>query len=131
MLLLFSENPNKPLLTLKPPVSLVSLEYNSKDPHGLVSGLFSGQVAIWDVRRGPVPVETSLLEASHRDPVHNVLWINSKSAAEFFSSSTDGQVSSNMFTSTLICSFKNNIVDKLRVLIIHKKQLPLSSNEGK
>jgi hypothetical protein len=55
--------------------------------------MFSGQVAFWDVRKGSTPVVMSILETSHRDPVYNVLWINSKSGTEFFSSSTDGQVS--------------------------------------
>jgi hypothetical protein len=55
--------------------------------------MFSGQVAFWDVRKGSTPVDISILETSHRDPVYNVLWINSKSGTEFFSSSTDGQVS--------------------------------------
>jgi hypothetical protein len=54
--------------------------------------MFSGQVAFWDVRKGSTPVDVSILEPSHRDPVYNVLWINSKSGTEFFSSSTDGQV---------------------------------------
>lgn len=81
-----------PLLVLKPETSIVCLEYNQKDPHSLVSGQFNGQVAMWDARRGSEPVELSVLEHSHRDPVHNVLWINSKSGTEFFSSSTDGQV---------------------------------------
>lgn len=34
----------------------------------------------------------SPLEPSHRDPVHKVLWMNSKSGTEFFSASSDGQV---------------------------------------
>lgn len=72
---------------------IVCLEYNPKDLNCLVSGMFSGQVAFWDVRKGPAPVDISILETSHRDPVYNVLWINSKSGTEFFSSSTDGQVS--------------------------------------
>ncbi|KAJ9578526.1 hypothetical protein L9F63_005255 [Diploptera punctata] len=86
------ENPNKPQLALKPQVPIVCLEYNPKDPNSLVSGMYSGQVACWDVRRGSVPVDISVVEPSHRDPVFNVLWINSKSGTEFFSSSTDGQV---------------------------------------
>lgn len=32
-----------------------------------------------------------MIEKSHRDPVYNVAWIQSKSGAEFFSVSTDGQ----------------------------------------
>ncbi|XP_066990947.2 dynein intermediate chain 3, ciliary-like [Anabrus simplex] len=86
------ENPNKPALVLKPSVPIVCLEYNPKDPNSLVSGLHSGQVAVWDVRRGSNPVEISVLEPSHRDPVTHVLWINSKSGTEFFSTSSDGMV---------------------------------------
>ncbi|XP_050305470.1 dynein intermediate chain 3, ciliary [Anthonomus grandis grandis] len=86
------ENPNRPLLTLKPEYSCVCLEYNQKDPHSLVSGQLNGQVAVWDTRKGYEPVELSLIENSFRDPVHAVLWINSKSGTEFFSCSTDGQV---------------------------------------
>lgn len=76
---------------------IVSLEYNPKDSHGLISGLYSGQLAFWDVRKGSEPTEVSLPENSHRDPVLNVIWINSKSGTEFFSSSPDGQVSSNTY----------------------------------
>uniref|UniRef100_A0A1B6H019 Dynein intermediate chain 3, ciliary n=1 Tax=Cuerna arida TaxID=1464854 RepID=A0A1B6H019_9HEMI len=86
------ENPNKPELVLQPTVPLVCLEYNPKDPHSLVSGLYNGQVAFFDTRRGGDPVELSSLAHSHRDPTHQVLWINSKSGTEFFSASSDGQV---------------------------------------
>jgi len=78
---------------LKPTVPITCLEYNPKDLPCLVSGMFNGQVAVWDSRKGSAPVDMSVLEFSHRDPVYNVLWINSKSGTEFFSSSTDGQVS--------------------------------------
>ncbi|XP_064216038.1 dynein intermediate chain 3, ciliary isoform X2 [Tribolium castaneum] len=86
------ENPNLPLHVLKPEHPIVCLEYNQKDPNSLVSGMFNGQVAVWDTRKGHEPVELSVIENSYRDPVHNVLWINSKSGTEFFGSSTDGQV---------------------------------------
>ncbi|KAE8736682.1 hypothetical protein FOCC_FOCC017863 [Frankliniella occidentalis] len=86
------ENPNKPEHTFQWPVAMSCLEYSPKDPHSLVSGLLSGQVACWDTRRGAEPVDVSVLETSHRDPVHNCIWINSKSGTEFFSSSMDGQV---------------------------------------
>lgn len=86
------ENPNRPLLTLKPQHSIVKLEYNQKDPHILVSGHLNGQVAVWDIRKSFEPVEISVIENSFRDPVHNVTWIHSKTGNEFFSASTDGQV---------------------------------------
>lgn len=86
-------------MTLAPVIPIVCLEYNPKDPNILISGMFSGQVCFWDTRKGSEPVETSPLELSHRYPVHNVLWINSKSGTEFFSASSDGQVVSMKFRS--------------------------------
>lgn len=52
----------------------------------------TGQVACWDIRKGSEPIETSLVEFSHRDLCNEVLWINSKTSTEFFSASKDGQV---------------------------------------
>ncbi|KAG7205444.1 hypothetical protein KM043_007436 [Ampulex compressa] len=86
------ENPNMPYMTLKPFCPLLTLEYNPKDSNTLVSGLTTGQVASWDIRRGSEPVEISLVESSHRDSCHKVLWINSKTGTEFFSASKDGQI---------------------------------------
>jgi dynein intermediate chain 2 len=37
-------------------------------------------------------VDSSTIEKSHRDPVFNVAWVQSKTGSEFFSTSTDGQV---------------------------------------
>ncbi|XP_076247328.1 dynein axonemal intermediate chain 2 isoform X1 [Calliopsis andreniformis] len=86
------ENPNTPCMTLKPFCPILSLEYNPKDSNILVSGLTTGQVACWDVRKGSEPVETSSVELSHRDVCNKVLWINSKTGTEFFSASKDGQI---------------------------------------
>lgn len=79
-------------MTLKPFCPILTLEYSSKDNNVLVGGLMTGQVAFWDIRRGSEPNEISLVNQSHRDPCDNVLWINSKTGTEFFSSSKDGQV---------------------------------------
>lgn len=87
-----AENPNNPYMTLKPFFPILTLEYNPKDSNVLVSGLMTGQVACWDVRRGAEAVEISSVECSHRDPCDKTLWINSKTGAEFFSASKDGQV---------------------------------------
>ncbi|XP_012527681.1 dynein intermediate chain 2, axonemal isoform X3 [Monomorium pharaonis] len=58
----------------------------------VVGGLTTGQVACWDIRRGPETVDTSSVEFSHRDPCDKTLWINSKTGTEFFSASKDGQI---------------------------------------
>ena len=47
---------------------------------------------LWDRRKGSLPVEVAPVENSHRDPVWQVIWIQSKTGTEFFSTSTDGQV---------------------------------------
>ncbi|KAF4526460.1 hypothetical protein B566_EDAN014072, partial [Ephemera danica] len=87
------DRPNQPELTLRPGnSSLVCLEYNAKEPHVLAGGMYDGRVACWDTRKGPEPAEASPLEPAHRDPVHRVLWLNSKTGTEFFSASSDGQV---------------------------------------
>ena len=70
----------------------VCVEYNPKDSHEILSGLHSGQVCIWDTRKGGVPVEFSNPDKSHRDPVHAAKWISSKTGKDFFSGSTDGVV---------------------------------------
>lgn len=90
---MFSDTPSKPEMMLQYDVPIVCLEYNPKDPHSLLSGLYNGQVAFWDTRKGNGPVEISTQEYSHREPVTRTLWISSKSGTEFFSSSSDGQVS--------------------------------------
>eukprot|EP00058_Branchiostoma_floridae_P010277 XP_002595765.1 hypothetical protein BRAFLDRAFT_275418 [Branchiostoma floridae] len=86
------ENPNKPEMTLKPVSPLVCLEYNPKDSHILMGGCYNGQIAYWDTRKGSQPVELSLVEHSHRDPVYKVIWLQSKTGTECFTASTDGQV---------------------------------------
>ncbi|XP_033330387.1 dynein intermediate chain 3, ciliary isoform X1 [Megalopta genalis] len=86
------ENPNTPCMSLKPFCPILTLEYNPKDCNVLVSGLTTGQVACWDIRKGSEPVEISPIEFSHRDVCNKVLWINSKTGTEFFSASKDGQI---------------------------------------
>ena len=83
-------------MELKPFSPMVALEYNPKDSNILISGLMTGQIAVWDIRRASEPSEISLIENSHRDPCSKVLWINSKTGTEFFSASKDGQVRSSL-----------------------------------
>eukprot|EP00794_Sanderia_malayensis_P009172 gene9172-10145_t len=86
------ESPNKPELALKPISPIICLEYNPKDPHILVGGCYNGQLGYWDTRKGSHPIEMTPIEKSHRDPVYKVVFIQSKTGAECFSTSTDGQV---------------------------------------
>ena len=85
-------NPNTPEMSLTPSSPLVCLEYNPKDPHLLVGGSYNGLVSYYDTRKGETPVDTSIIEKSHRDPVYKIAWLSGKTAFECASTSTDGQV---------------------------------------
>jgi len=85
-------NPNLPETQLAPPSPLVCLEYNPKDPHLLVGGSYNGLVSYFDTRKGETPVDTSIIEKSHRDPVYKIAWLHGKTPNECASTSTDGQV---------------------------------------
>ncbi|CAO1421747.1 unnamed protein product [Diamesa tonsa] len=87
-----TENPNQPLYKLCPSSSSICVEYNPKDPNVLVSGQYNGQCNTWDTRAGSRPVSNTPKEVCHRECVNSVLWINSKTATEFFSGGADGQV---------------------------------------
>ncbi|XP_023946165.2 dynein intermediate chain 3, ciliary [Bicyclus anynana] len=86
------ENANAPELIISPPQPLLDLQYNPRDQHILVGGMMNGQVGCWDMRRGSEAVALCPPHIAHRDLASNVLFINSKSGAEFFSSSPDGVV---------------------------------------
>ncbi|KAI5645454.1 dynein intermediate chain 3, ciliary [Phthorimaea operculella] len=86
------ENANAPELVIKPPQPLLDLQYNARDPNILVGGMMNGQVGWWDMRKGGEPAGICPPHVAHRDLVRNVLFINSKTGAEFFSSSPDGVV---------------------------------------
>lgn len=81
-----------PCFTAESPRPIVTLEFNYRDGQCLAGGLNTGQVAHWDMRKGPAAVAVSDVRASHRDPVRSVYWIHSKTNTEFYSGSSDGQV---------------------------------------
>ena len=86
------EDLSKADVTLSSNFPVCSLRYAIKDVSLVIGGQHNGQVALWDVRRGKMPVERSVLANSHGDPAYKVVWVQSKSNTEFFSTSTDGQV---------------------------------------
>ena len=53
---------------------------------------YNGLISFWDTRKGSQPVESSIIEHSHRDPVYDIRWLAGKTATECVSTSTDGQV---------------------------------------
>ena len=85
-------SPNQPDSKILPTSPLTALVYNPRSPDHLVGGCYNGLVGFWDLRKGGSPVESSILESSHHDPVYDVFWIQSRSGNECCSLSTDGQL---------------------------------------
>jgi dynein intermediate chain 2 len=85
-------NPSTPDFELRSGSQLCCCSYNAKDSNVLLGGLYNGQVAYWDTRKGHSPCDSSPIERSHRDPVYDAAWLVSKTASECASVSTDGYV---------------------------------------
>eukprot|EP00744_Colponema_vietnamica_P003227 GILI01004977.1.p1 GENE.GILI01004977.1~~GILI01004977.1.p1 ORF type:complete len:582 (-),score=174.73 GILI01004977.1:310-2055(-) len=86
-------NPNTPDRELLPQSPLCSIVYNHKNADTLVGGCYNGLIAFWDLRRpGSAPVEQSIIEKSHHDPVYDIFWLHSKTGNECVSASTDGRM---------------------------------------
>jgi dynein intermediate chain 2 len=86
------EKPNQPDAELAAQSPLVCLEYNPRNADNLVGGSYNGQVAFWDLRKSSQPLDSSVLEKSHYDPVYKVFWIQSRTGNECCSISTDGRL---------------------------------------
>lgn len=86
------ENPNQPDFTIKPQSPLVTCVFNPKATEHLVGGSYNGVIGFWDLRKGSTPVEKSVIEQSHNDPVYDIYWIQSRTGSEFCSVSTDGYI---------------------------------------
>ena len=87
-------NPNTPDTELTPPSPLCCLRFNPKSTDTLVGGSYNGLVTFYDLRRqgGGSPLESSVIEKSHHDPIYDVFWISSKTGNQCASVSTDGQM---------------------------------------
>lgn len=91
-------NPNSPETVLDPTSPLCTMQFSTKNTELLVGGSYNGSLAFFDKRTGNTdgtlkPVQTSILEQSHHDPVYDVFWLASgKSGTEAVSTSTDGRI---------------------------------------
>ena len=57
-----------------------------------MGGSYNGLISYFDTRKGETPVDSSIIEKSHRDPVYKIAWLHGKTPNECASTSTDGQV---------------------------------------
>lgn len=87
------EYPKAPIRTLETHAQTPSFEYNPKEATSLVTGLITGQIAVFDVRSpSKFPSIISHRETSHKDQVNAVTFYCSKSNMEFFSGSSAGEI---------------------------------------
>eukprot|EP01112_Ceratiomyxa_fruticulosa_P014830 TRINITY_DN4297_c0_g1_i3.p1 TRINITY_DN4297_c0_g1~~TRINITY_DN4297_c0_g1_i3.p1 ORF type:complete len:588 (+),score=110.60 TRINITY_DN4297_c0_g1_i3:166-1929(+) len=86
------ESSQAPVSEIQPSSPLCVLQYNPRESNVLAGGSYNGLLGFWDLRKGSQAVDTSAIERSHRDPVYDLKWIQSKTFTEFFTTSTDGQV---------------------------------------
>lgn len=86
------DNINQPWCILKTNSFLSCVEYCPRDANSVAGGCNSGQVVLWDARKGGMPEKMTAFSNSHRAPVSDIKWLNSKCGCEFLSVSTDGKV---------------------------------------
>lgn len=83
-------NPNEPAQILKTKSPLLCIEFNPMETHILAAGCYDGTIALFDTRRGTT-IHSDIIH-SHKDPVYDLRWIQSKNDTQFMTCSTDGQV---------------------------------------
>uniref|UniRef100_A0A7S0V3I3 Uncharacterized protein n=1 Tax=Polytomella parva TaxID=51329 RepID=A0A7S0V3I3_9CHLO len=85
-------NPNVPDYELCPTSQICCSKFNLKDPNLIGAGQYNGQFSYYDMRKGSSPVDASPIDISHRDPVYDMAWLQSKTGTEAMTVSTDGMV---------------------------------------
>lgn len=85
-------NPNTPEFEMSPVSQICCAKFNLKDQNLLGCGQYNGQFSVFDMRKGNSHVEATTIDISHRDPIYDFAWLQSKTGTEAMSVSTDGQV---------------------------------------
>uniref|UniRef100_A0A061RDX4 Dynein intermediate chain 2, axonemal n=1 Tax=Tetraselmis sp. GSL018 TaxID=582737 RepID=A0A061RDX4_9CHLO len=85
-------NPNSPEFELRPLSQICVAHFNNKDSNVIGAGQYNGQLALFDIRKGNRPTVVTQIENSHRDPVFDMSWTQSKTGTEAMTCSTDGMV---------------------------------------
>ncbi|GLC43800.1 Dynein [Pleodorina starrii] len=85
-------NPNTPEYEMVPTSQICCAKFNLKDNNLVGAGQYNGQMAYFDVRKGNGPVEATPIDFSHRDPVYDFAWLQSKTGTECMTVSTDGMI---------------------------------------
>lgn len=78
-------NPNKAEKTLDPSSPLCTMQFNHKNADVIVGGAYNGSLQFFDQRKGSPsgvlkPVESTVLEKSHHDPIYDIYWLATSKA---------------------------------------------------
>lgn len=85
-------NTTAPESLLQPISQLTCINHNQRDANLLGAGQYNGQFAVFDLRKGSSPADTSPIQYSHRDPIFDFAWQQTKTGMEAMTVSTDGNV---------------------------------------
>lgn len=85
-------NPNEPEYTMQPLSQVVSAKFNLKDPNIVGAGLYNGQFAVFDMRKGNRQVDVTPMDLSHTEPIYDFEWLQSKTGTELMTVASDGLV---------------------------------------
>eukprot|EP00835_Amoeboradix_gromovi_P002217 NODE_121_length_18880_cov_0.205687.p2 type:complete len:505 gc:universal NODE_121_length_18880_cov_0.205687:3611-5125(+) len=67
-------------------------QFNPKDQYQIIGAMSSGQLCLWDVRKGSNAAFTSSVDCSHKDECLGVCWLQSKTGNEAASVGLDGTI---------------------------------------
>jgi len=84
-------NPNTPINVLRCNSEILTLAFNTKHFNLLGAGCANGTAVIFDLKDNKV-LAVSRLEESHSEPISDFIWLKTKNATEFVTTSTDGKV---------------------------------------
>ncbi|XP_053552083.1 cytoplasmic dynein 2 intermediate chain 2 isoform X2 [Bombina bombina] len=90
-------NPNRPDVIIDVPSSVMCVAFHPSQPSLVAGGLFSGEVAVWDISQtdDPLIARTGITPDSHTDAVYKVGWMQEQTQGnrpQVLSVSSDGKI---------------------------------------
>eukprot|EP00834_Sanchytrium_tribonematis_P006443 NODE_474_length_7000_cov_1.160122.p1 type:complete len:439 gc:universal NODE_474_length_7000_cov_1.160122:3364-2048(-) len=86
------DDPVRPQISLLCGSQANSFQFNSKEQSQIIGGLQSGQISLWDIRKGSSCVSLSNLDNSHKSECTSICWLQSKTGTEIASVGLDGKI---------------------------------------
>ncbi|SOV18957.1 dynein-associated protein, putative [Plasmodium gaboni] len=81
---------NNPYQTLYSKTFIKCMRFNHKNSDLLLAGSYDGTVNLWDLRKKNTLCESSSINVSHKNTVHDIIWLQTKTNNHCLSISSDG-----------------------------------------